>query len=195
MRLLNSITSMFMVALYASAQAISAAAAASPPLTIDAQSSPVIETPAPQSYTNQTGGLDPIEKVPIAVEVVFEKIDRASPTIAAAGTLYLMVSQMVKDIKSLSNHNTCQATGNHYFKASNGVTYTYYYKAHTTGKNCDTTAQEKTIQSALDSGIDKLHRDGAVRGCIEMDHGGTWHGNLGITTDDDKYPARNACYF
>jgi hypothetical protein len=70
-----------------------------------------------------------------------------------------------------------------------GVSYTYYYYA--SGRNCDTTAQLKTIVSALDDAWEGLGSTSAL--CMTLNHEGTWRGHLGISTMQGDYPAQKLC--
>ncbi|KAJ5305814.1 hypothetical protein PENANT_c015G03033 [Penicillium antarcticum] len=72
---------------------------------------------------------------------------------------------------------------------TNGVSYSYYYYA--SGRNCDTTAQLKTIVSALDDAWEGLGSTSAL--CMTMDHGGTWRGHLGISAMQGTYPSQKLC--
>lgn len=72
----------------------------------------------------------------------------------------------------------------------NGVSYSYYFYA--SGRNCDTTAQIKTMVSALDDAWDGLGSTSAL--CLTMQHGsGTWRGHLGISAMEGTYPAQSLC--
>ncbi|KAJ5300026.1 hypothetical protein N7476_011583 [Penicillium atrosanguineum] len=73
---------------------------------------------------------------------------------------------------------------------SDGVDYNYYYYA--SGRNCDTTAQLKTIVTALDDAWEDLGSISAL--CMTMRHGdGTWRGHLGISAMQSEYPAQKLC--
>lgn len=63
-------------------------------------------------------------------------------------------------------------------KANNNGIYMYTeVAAGTTGKNCDTTAEEKTIEKAIDDCATFLHNHKAEAGCCTLRHGGgTWRG-------------------
>jgi hypothetical protein len=55
-----------------------------------------------------------------------------------------------------------------------------HWKVYATGASCDTTAQVRTIQGAVNKYIDKL--DGEVCGvhCLKVTHGGTYAGFVTI---------------
>ncbi|KAJ5748780.1 uncharacterized protein N7511_010476 [Penicillium nucicola] len=72
----------------------------------------------------------------------------------------------------------------------NGVSYSYYFYA--SGRNCDTTAEIKTMVTALDDAWDGLGSTSAL--CMTMQHGsGTWRGHLGISAMQGTYPASSLC--
>ncbi|RHZ49224.1 uncharacterized protein CDV56_105778 [Aspergillus thermomutatus] len=95
-------------------------------------------------------------------------------------------------IKSKSNQNSCSLV---YGTDSDG-TYVegYAYEATTSGENCDTTAEKKTIIAAVEKCANKLNGQGAIRGCCTMNHGGTWTGHLRLTASPSLYPAHTVTY-
>ncbi|OJJ98577.1 hypothetical protein ASPACDRAFT_122439 [Aspergillus aculeatus ATCC 16872] len=104
-------------------------------------------------------------------------------TAASAITIYEYIAGV---IKSKSDANSCTIT---YGVDSDGShTEGYAYKASTTGSNCDTTAELKTIRSATEKCATTLSTMGAVRGCCTMTHGGTWEGHLRLSGDPTSYP-------
>jgi hypothetical protein len=54
----------------------------------------------------------------------------------------------------------------------------YQYHAKTTGKNCDTTAELKTIKDATNRALDFMKTHNLNAACFRMEHGGTWQGLL-----------------
>ncbi|KAF2105606.1 hypothetical protein BDV96DRAFT_677279 [Lophiotrema nucula] len=54
----------------------------------------------------------------------------------------------------------------------------YQYHAASSGSNCDTTAESKTVQAAIESGINFMNTHNINQACFNMDHGGTWQGLL-----------------
>ncbi|PYH48543.1 uncharacterized protein BP01DRAFT_289377 [Aspergillus saccharolyticus JOP 1030-1] len=104
-------------------------------------------------------------------------------TAASAITIYEFIAGV---IKSKSDANSCTIT---YGTDSDGShTEGYAYKASTTGSNCDTTAELKTIRSATEKCATTLSTMGAVRGCCTMTHEGTWEGHLRLSGDPTSYP-------
>ncbi|KAH7385706.1 hypothetical protein BKA66DRAFT_403411, partial [Pyrenochaeta sp. MPI-SDFR-AT-0127] len=77
-------------------------------------------------------------------------------------------------IKDLSDRNTCQHIVTHVAN----LAVSYY--ATTTGSNCDTTAQKKTIRNALTKALYFALNTGTSAAIFEFDHGGTWNGHLQV---------------
>ncbi len=68
-----------------------------------------------------------------------------------------------------------------------GTVY-YHIQPYTTGDDCDTTAQEKTIKNAFVAAGNFLHDAGATAGCCTFQHGdGTWHSHVKVKTGA-KFP-------
>ncbi|PYH85790.1 hypothetical protein BO82DRAFT_371237 [Aspergillus uvarum CBS 121591] len=65
----------------------------------------------------------------------------------------------------------------------------YAYEATTSGSNCESTAEKKTILAAVEKCATALNAAGAVRGCCTRTHGGTWEGHLRLTAEPSVYPA------
>ncbi|KAJ6019439.1 hypothetical protein N7522_001506 [Penicillium canescens] len=72
---------------------------------------------------------------------------------------------------------------------ANGKDYNYYYYA--SGRNCDTTAEIKTIVSAIDDAWEGLGSISAL--CMTLSHEGTWRGHLGVSAMQADYPAQKLC--
>lgn len=80
---------------------------------------------------------------------------------AAAGSIY--------DQSKYHNCGVVSAVVAHDFK--------YIYSAH--GANCDTTAQQSTIEGALGKAYDMvIHNNPNAIWCLELTHNGSWHGYL-----------------
>ncbi|KAF5230730.1 hypothetical protein FANTH_13722 [Fusarium anthophilum] len=100
----------------------------------------------------------------------------------------IMIYQFIADvIKSKAEHNSCSMTigtdGNGH------VVEGYAYLATTSGHDCKTTAETKTILAAVKNCADWQHKHGAITGCCVLDHGGTWKGHLRLTSQPSKFPA------
>ncbi|KAI4169708.1 MAG: hypothetical protein LQ346_008941 [Caloplaca aetnensis] len=57
-----------------------------------------------------------------------------------------------------------------------GVSYQY----SASGRNCDTTSEQKTINAALKRAINFMNSHNANQACFKLTHGGTWKGLLQI---------------
>ena len=117
-----------------------------------------------------------------------------STAASAFGTLVLaanagaqLYDRIAVVFKGKSDQNSCTLT--YETESDDGYYMGYAYEATTTGSNCDTTALEKTMKNAVYSCADKLHNAGAVRGCCQFTHGGTWTRHLRLSADPAKYPA------
>jgi len=89
-------------------------------------------------------------------------------------------------IEAKSNANSCTLT--YGTDTADAATMGYAYQATTTGSNCDTTAIQATVLSAVESCASSLHNAGAVSGCCRFSHGGTWTGHLRLTANTSSYP-------
>ncbi|KAF5592300.1 uncharacterized protein FSUBG_10193 [Fusarium subglutinans] len=114
-------------------------------------------------------------------------VGAGSATIMASESAVNIYKQIADIIKSKSNHNSCSMTTG---TDSNGhMIEGYAYLATTSGHDCKTTAETKTILAAVKDCADWQHKHGAITGCCVLDHGGTWKGHLRLTSQPNKYPA------
>jgi hypothetical protein len=109
-------------------------------------------------------------------------VDSISNVIIAASAGLEIYEDIAAIIKSKSNQNSCSLVYDTYVEG-------YAYEATTSGENCDTTAEKKTILAAVEKCANKLNAQGAIRGCCTMNHGGTWTGHLRLTASPSLYPA------
>ncbi|KAJ5742689.1 uncharacterized protein N7511_011090 [Penicillium nucicola] len=100
-----------------------------------------------------------------------------------------VILQIAGQMYQQSQLGSCEAvTGT--LEDTDGVSYSYYYYA--SGRNCDTTAEIKTMVTALDNAWEDLGSTSAL--CMTMQHGsGTWRGHLGISVMQSTYPAQKLC--
>lgn len=85
-----------------------------------------------------------------------------------------MASKIADAIKGLSDGNSCAHILLHVANLA------IAYHATTSGNNCDTTAQTKTIRNAVKKTLTHIADVGATGALIDMRHGGTWTGTLAI---------------
>ncbi|KAG4255673.1 hypothetical protein FPRO03_04622 [Fusarium proliferatum] len=112
----------------------------------------------------------------------------AGGQIIIAANAGIGIYQFIADIiKSKAEHNSCSMTigtdGNGH------VVEGYAYLATTSGHDCKTTAETKTILAAVKNCADWQHKHGAITGCCVLSHGGTWKGHLRLTSQPSKFPA------
>ncbi|KAI9372252.1 hypothetical protein BJX61DRAFT_534106 [Aspergillus egyptiacus] len=84
-----------------------------------------------------------------------------------------MAKSLASTIKELSDQGSCNSMRGTY----ESLSWVY----HSSGRNCDTTAQHDTIAGAIKKYLDEA--DGNTlcgTECLRMDHGGTWDGWLKI---------------
>ncbi|OTA61212.1 hypothetical protein K449DRAFT_434971 [Hypoxylon sp. EC38] len=78
-------------------------------------------------------------------------------------------------VKGSSNANDCQS----HVASLDGVTFRFRAE----GRNCDTTAEQKTIQGAIQNFIEGIHETLCGVDCIKLTHGGTWEGYVTIAAE------------
>ncbi|KAM5522391.1 hypothetical protein FOXYSP1_16282 [Fusarium oxysporum f. sp. phaseoli] len=76
-------------------------------------------------------------------------------------------------IKHASNVKTCSTLTGHAGPNSN-----LFYRYRSTGRHCDTTAEQETIAGAIEHHIKNHGHKICGTQCLELIHGGTWHGYL-----------------
>lgn len=118
--------------------------------------------------------------------------------IGTAGTLGLVITGAVGNYFSwLGNQpdseKICGKSKTIPITGDDGVRYQYYVYSYTTGDNCDSTQRAKTITNALSDAFNELHSDKATAVCMDLDHQGTWHGVLGLATEDSGKDPKDAC--
>lgn len=85
-----------------------------------------------------------------------------------------IAEKVAENVKGLSDRDTCA----HIVFYIANLAISYY--TTTTGENCDTTAQTKTIRNAVTKGLQYAYDTGATASFIAMSHGGTWHGHMQV---------------
>ncbi|KAJ5294271.1 hypothetical protein PENANT_c028G05528 [Penicillium antarcticum] len=140
-------------------------------------------------YISVFNGTDSLEKRRIIdVEATAAVVTAGSSVILAANAGINIYNFIADVIKSKSNSNSCSMTiGSD--SDGHGHVEGYAYEATTSGSKCDTTSERKTILAAVRKCADWLHTHGAVTGCCQFSHGGTWKGHLRLSANNGKYPA------
>ncbi|RYN78282.1 hypothetical protein AA0120_g10958 [Alternaria tenuissima] len=90
-------------------------------------------------------------------------------------------------MKAQSEANTCGVISG----TVDGVNYQYH--AATTGKNCDTTAETKTMNDAVALALEFMQTHNINQACFNMQHGGTWRGLLQLATSSDRTIINGKC--
>ncbi|KAL8678581.1 MAG: hypothetical protein Q9186_005084 [Xanthomendoza sp. 1 TL-2023] len=73
-------------------------------------------------------------------------------------------------IKNMSDEHRCAVKSGHV----DGVNYQY----SASGRNCDTTSQQKTVNDAVQKAIKFMNSQNVNQACFQLTHGGTWKGLL-----------------
>ncbi|KAH7392125.1 hypothetical protein DE146DRAFT_757869 [Phaeosphaeria sp. MPI-PUGE-AT-0046c] len=109
-------------------------------------------------------------------------IDEKVAIIAAGAAVISIVAPVATYIstviKAQSDANTCGIISG----SIDGVGYQYH--AATTGKNCDTTSELKTIDAAVTKALNFMQTNGINQACFNMQHGGTWRGLLQLASNE-----------
>ena len=107
----------------------------------------------------------PVEDLSIELYCAIISTGAASIQAIAAAATY--ISSLVK---TQSNNHACAViSGN-----VDGVHYQY----SASGRNCDTTSEQKTIDAAVKKGLVFMQDEQVNDACFELMHGGTWRGLL-----------------
>lgn len=124
------------------------------------------------------------------VTVIVASVSAGFTAILAAKAGLDFYDNIIAKIKSQSDQNSCTLVYGQ--ETVGGIYQSYAYQATTTGKNCDTTALEKTIKKAVYDCADRLSESQATFACCRFDHEGTWTGHLAISSDPKNHPAQYA---
>lgn len=109
-------------------------------------------------------------------------LEAARDVILVASSATSAIAAVVGWVQRDSSANSCAPIGGSGQSDRGEQKYHFKYWVTTTGKNCDTTAQTKTVAAALDDAWDQVHKYKYNWACIELSHGGTWHGHLAVAT-------------
>ncbi|KAL2811545.1 hypothetical protein BDW59DRAFT_168003 [Aspergillus cavernicola] len=123
---------------------------------------------------NYTNGLAE-SRTPI--EVCERILTAVSHYCAILNNTYSFARAVASVIKSQSDKNDCGETSG----TMQGFKYVYY----ATGRNCDSTAQQDTIEGAIYHFLTTVDYS-SICGteCLKLDHGGTWEGYLKLGSED-----------
>ncbi|KAI1071037.1 hypothetical protein LB507_011493 [Fusarium sp. FIESC RH6] len=107
---------------------------------------------------------------------VCEKILAASAScVVVGGFIRSAAIQFSSVVKHASNVQTCST-----FTGYAGPDREIFYRYRSTGRHCDTTAEQETIAGAIEHHIKKHGSKLCGTECLDLSHGGTWNGYLAI---------------
>lgn len=106
------------------------------------------------------------------------RVGACAGTVSALGTVAILISNQ---LKSHSDNNDCSV----HYGSADGISW----QLSAMGRNCDTTAQAKTIQGSLDEYIESVGSKVCGVACLRLDHGGTYRGY--VTLAAPNYKAEN----
>ena len=153
-----------------------------PRTVVDLVSARPIHLAIVEGIKTMTGGEGPL---------IREDLQPAAPGVIVAGNSAIQLyDNIAAKIKSKSDKNSCTLV--YGTDHDDGCYEGYAYQATTTGKKCDTTAIEKSINDAVRTCATKLHKARAVTGCCRFSHGGSWRGHLRLSANPDRYPIKPA---
>ncbi|KAI4240771.1 MAG: hypothetical protein L6R42_011446, partial [Xanthoria sp. 1 TBL-2021] len=104
----------------------------------------------------------------------------------AIGQIPAIVRGLSDMIKYLSDVNSCDTQRGSITDSQ----INFEYKA--SGRNCDTTSEKKTIDSAIQQCIEHMNSVKATQMCCEFSHGGTWKGHMQVAAQY-RYPDPGKC--
>ncbi|KAJ5632652.1 hypothetical protein N7490_008991 [Penicillium lividum] len=135
----------------------------------------------------------PVEDLQINWQIVRGGLKVARDVIVVASGAGSFIATLVALIKTDSAKNSCTPQAGSGSSDSGGQKYNFKYWVTTTGKNCDTTAQAKTVAAALDNAWDQVHKNNYDWACLNFNHGGTWHGHLAVATTTSGQDVNTVC--
>ncbi|KAH5999046.1 hypothetical protein HBI83_224740 [Parastagonospora nodorum] len=95
--------------------------------------------------------------------------------LTATLSILTIANYLAEHIKYQSEIKSCSVISGNFEDA------VWQYVATTSGNNCDTTAQTKTIKNAVQRELEWMERNRYTSACFKMDHGGTWEGHLKVS--------------
>ena len=103
----------------------------------------------------------------LSIELYCAIISTGAASIQAVTAVATYISSLVK---TQSDDHVCAViSGN-----VDGVHYQY----SASGRNCDTTSEQKTIDAAVKKGLVFMQNEQVNDACFQLTHGGTWRGLL-----------------
>lgn len=147
-------------------------------------------TDAPAQIDGAPGKRNEVQIVKrTSISVSETNIKQGATTFNKPNRVASVINEIAGKMFSQSSAGSCAGVSGT-LQDLDGQSYTYYYEA--SGRNCDTTAEIKTMVTALDNAWEDLGRISAL--CMTMRHGGgTWRGHLGLSAMQGDFPATQLC--
>ncbi|KAL8691486.1 MAG: hypothetical protein Q9218_003295 [Villophora microphyllina] len=113
---------------------------------------------------------------PIVLLSITERCAIISTGFAGISAAAAVANYIATIIKNQSDAHACGTrSGN-----VDGVNYQY----SASGRNCDTTSEQKTVNSAVRKAVDYMNSQNVNQACFQLTHGGTWKGLLQIAAQN-----------
>ncbi|KAI4253339.1 MAG: hypothetical protein LQ352_003749 [Teloschistes flavicans] len=106
---------------------------------------------------------------------ISEKAAIISNGIAAISAATAVAAYISTIIKAQSDNHSCDV------RSGNIDDVNYQYSA--TGRNCDTTSEQKTVDAAVNKAIAFMNGQKVDQACFLLTHGGTWKGYLQLAAN------------
>lgn len=108
-------------------------------------------------------------------------LSNGAAVISAATALATFLTSVIKE---QSDKHSCAVVSG----TVNGVHYQY----SASGRNCDTSSEEKTINAAMDRALKFMQDKRVDAACFQLTHGGTWKGLLQLAASGEPI-IQNKC--
>ncbi|KAI4200124.1 MAG: hypothetical protein LQ350_004163 [Teloschistes chrysophthalmus] len=112
---------------------------------------------------------------PIVLLTIVERAQILATGAAAITAATAVAAYISTRIKQQSDNHSCGVI------SGNIDHVNYQYSA--TGRNCDTTSQQKTVDDALNRAIAFMNGKNVNQACFLLTHGGTWKGYLQLAAN------------
>ncbi|KAJ5772414.1 hypothetical protein N7520_002943 [Penicillium odoratum] len=146
-----------------------------------------------EERSTESTDITPVDDLKINWAIVRGGLKVARDVIVVASGASSAIAAIVVWAKSDSAANSCAPKIGTGVSDNGGQKYNFKYWVTTTGKNCDTTAQTKTVAAAIDDSWDQVHKNNYDWACLDFGHGGTWHGHLAVATVGSGQDVNTMC--
>ncbi|KAJ4371523.1 hypothetical protein N0V83_004742 [Neocucurbitaria cava] len=108
---------------------------------------------------------------------------------STVSALAALTAYLAAHVKQQSDINSCSVV------SGNADGANWQFQATTSGANCDTTSETKTLNDAITKQLKWMQSQKVDVACFTMKHGsGTWTGNLRISLDGKPVASGSQCY-